>query len=155
MIIGFNERFIFINESDIPKGSDEIQLTINVTSLRTSEQEYTVQFRLQEGSTNAFVETITPSNPEYDARFGSRQSMSDPITESRIVEAGSLQLRMELITFVRNDFRPEGLECYTIRILSPDLIGIREIFGCYEDNSATNFFCLHTICVEDDDGQFS
>ena len=57
------------------------------------------------------------------------------------------------LTAIRNDFRPEYEECYSIQI-SP--IDLKEVFMCdFVDTSSTppmSFFCEHTICIEDDDG---
>ena len=60
-------------------------------------------------------------------------------------------------TFIRNDFNPEGIECYTLRIFPVGVPGRRELFTCneFEDGvGADNCFCEHTICIEDDDGEF-
>ena len=153
MVIGFAERYVCINESSPIEGQDIFSISINVTSQITSEQVYSVQFRLQEGTTNATIETKIPSNPNFDASFGTRPSADGPIVDERDVAAGSQRLSTELITFVRNDFRAEELECFTIRIISPDLITSREIFSCNEDGqNANNFFCFLTICIQDDDG---
>ena len=60
-----------------------------------------------------------------------------------------------LMTVVQNDSRPEELECYTINIITTDIEGVRELFTCNENESnSTDFFCDHTICINDDDGQF-
>ena len=156
MIIGFAERYVYINESSSIEGEEIFRISINVTSQITSEQVHMVQFRLQEGTTNATIETDPPSSfdsREYDARFGKRAAPNEPIIDERDVEAGSQRLITELTTAVRDDFRSEGLECFTIRILSPDLITSREIFRCYEDGqNAKNFFCFQTICIIDNDG---
>ena len=154
MIIGFSERCVTISESNAAQGDDEFPLIINVHSNTTSEQEYRVLFRWQQTSSTATVEPINqPLTLNFDARFGSRVMPTSPIEDERILQAGDFQLRSELITFIRNDFRSEDEECYTLRILSPDVIGIRDIFDCFnDDTNATDFFCHHTICILDDDG---
>ena len=143
-----------MSEGNTPAGTDEFQLIINVRSQTTSESDYQVLFRWLEGSGTAVVEAInTVFDPEYDARFGSRLEPDLPIEDSRILAAGDLELRTDLITFVRNDFVPEDQECYTLRILSPDIVILRDIFDCKEDNTnPVNFFCLHTVCIDNDDG---
>ena len=61
-----------------------------------------------------------------------------------------------LTAFIRDDLRPENEECFTIRILPVDVLGRRELFSCNDDDSgADNYFCEHTICIEDDDGRFA
>ena len=60
-----------------------------------------------------------------------------------------------LITYIRNDFRVEDQECFTIRVLPYDIYGRRELFDCYEDIvGAPNYFCLTEVCIEDDDGMY-
>ena len=63
--------------------------------------------------------------------------------------SGSLALIPPEVTFVNDDSLHEEKECYSIRILSPN-IGLRKGFDCNEDyDNQTDFFCLHTICIED------
>ena len=60
-----------------------------------------------------------------------------------------------LITYIRDDRRPEDEECFTIRVLPVDVPGRRELFTCNEDDAgAINYFCQTEICIEDDDGRF-
>ena len=158
MVIGFSTRRVTVSEGQV-EGVDLFALTIDITSLRTSEQELRVLFRVQESSSTANVEAIVQQfSTNFDAQFGTRSSPGDPIVDERLLEAGKLTLQTELNTFIRNDFRAEDEECYTIRVVSPDQgPGVRQIFDCYEDIdvNATNFFCQHTICIEDDDGTLS
>ena len=43
----------------------------------------------------------------------------------------------------------------SIRIFPVDIPGRRELFTCNEDVvGADNYFCEHTICIEDADGRF-
>ena len=156
MVIGFTQRRRTVSESQAAQGADGFTLVIGIVSQRTSEQEYRVLFRVEEGSGSAIVEAnFIQFDPNFDARFGSREEESDPIVDARDLVAGNLELRTPLTTFVRNDFLAEDEECYTIGIQSPDVIGVRDIFECYDDDfpNATSFFCLHTICIEDDDGK--
>ena len=60
-----------------------------------------------------------------------------------------------LITFIRNDFRVEDQECFTIRVFPLDIPGRLELFACNEDVvGATNYFCLTEVSIEDDDGMY-
>ena len=153
MIIGFTERIRTVSEGEVP-GVDSFLLQINVASLRPSEREYPMGFRLQESSTNATIETLSPSSPVFDAIFGLRQNPDDPIEESRDLAPGLLTLGPPLITAITNDLIPEDLECFTLRIFPIDVPGRLELFTCNEDGvGADNYFCEHTICIEDDDGE--
>ena len=152
MIIGFTERIRNVSEGQ--EGAvDLFQLQIKVNSVRTAEREHPMEFRLLEGSTNATVETLTPSSNIYDATFGQRDNLNDPIETDIDLLPG--QRSAVLLTAIRNDFIAEDLECYTIRIFPVDVLGRREVFTCYEDiDMADNYFCEHTICIEDNDGMF-
>ena len=153
MIIGFTTRVRTVSEGQVP-GVDLFQLEIHVTSLRTAERNHPMVFRLQESSTTATVDTLLPSSSVYDATFGLRANPDDPIEESRDLEPGSLTV-IPLLTAIRNDLVPENKECFTIRIFPVDVPGRRELFTCNEDGvGADNYFCEHTICIEDDDGEF-
>ena len=153
MIIGFNQRWQNVSEN---AGS----LSINVSTLRTSERNHTIVFHYQESSNTATVETFTlQNNPLYDALFGNRTDTythsGEPIVVTHILRPGNGMIP-SLMTVVQNDSRPEDLECYTIHIITTDVEGVRELFTCNEDDSnSTDFFCDHTICIDDDDGQFT
>ena len=158
MMIGFSTRSQTVSESEAPPGDDEFFRILNVTSLRTSEQGYLTVFRYQETSSTAKVEaTNIQFSTDFDARFGTRETASDPIEDQRDLLPGNLVLSSGLPTSIVNDFRPESTECYTIRILSPDEDGIREVFLCNDDDvvDATDYFCRHTICILDDDGELT
>ena len=158
MVIGFSQRRVTVSEASVEQGVDTFPLTINVTSLRTSEQEYRVLFRVLESSSTANVEALNSVfSTDFDAQFGIRELNGEPIEDERLLEAGNLQLRTILRASIVNDFRAEEEECFTIRILSPDQVGVRQIFQCNQDtdSSASNHFCFHTICIEDDDGEIS
>ena len=135
---------------------DLYPLSINVSTLRTSERNHTIVFRYQESSNTALVETFTiQNNPLYDALFGNRTDSvhsGEPIVVTEILNPG-IGTIPSLMTKVRNDNRPEDRECYTISIMTPDIDGVRKSFICNEDDSnSTDFFCDHTICIVDDDG---
>ena len=156
MVIGFSQRRVTVSEAGVEQGVDQFPLTINITSERTSEQELVVLFRVQESSSTAKVEAIIQQfSTDFDAQFGTRSAEGEPIVDERLLQAGKLELQTELRTFIRNDFRAENQECYIISVVSPDQgPGVRQIFQCNNDadDGAINFFCLHTICIEDDDG---
>ena len=59
-----------------------------------------------------------------------------------------------LSTAIRNDFLSEAEECYSLRIFPIAIPGLREVFMCNDDDTnPTNYFCTHTICIQDDDGK--
>ena len=155
MIIGFTTRFRTASEGQV-SGVDIFQLEINVTSVRTAEVEHPMVFRLQKSVTNATIDTHNRAfSSHFDAIFGLRANPDDPIEETRELEPGLLTVQPPLLTNIRNDFIPEGKDCYTIRIFPIDVPGRRDLFTCNEDEvGADNYFCEHTICIEDDDSEF-
>ena len=154
MIIGFTSRSQTVSEGDAPPGSDFNLLTIAVATERTSERIHTILFRhLESGSTAIVQNYFIQRDPLFDALFGNVDS--DPLEEIYVLDPGS-NVIPSLVTEVLNDFRPEDDECYTIGIFITDITGAREfLFTCNGDDSmADNFFCLHTICITNDDGKF-
>ena len=161
MIIGFTERIQTVSEGDIP-GVDVFQLQINVASLRTSESEHRMEFRLQESRATATVETLIPSSAGFDATFGLRDWPDGPIYDTRYLAPGLLTVP-PLQIVIRNDVIPEDRECFTISIFPVDVPGRRELFTCNEDFmvadcnevgiGTVDYLCEHTICIEDDDGE--
>ena len=155
MIIGFTERIRTVSEGPVPE-MDLFQLEINLASARTAEREHPMIFRLQEPSTNATIEPLTASSPVFsvDAVFGLRENPDDPIEETRNLKPRSRTVQPPLLTAVRNDLIPGETECFTIRVLPVDVPGRRDLFTCNEDGvGADNYFCEHTICIKDDDGE--
>ena len=141
MIIGFDQRSQTVSESLVPEGEDFVGVSISVSSKRMSEQQYRTDFSLELDST-AVVDVSDPVTPDWDA------VLRTPSANLRIGET-SIGVRVN----VRNDFRAEDTECFTIRIQALDEEGLRDIFECNDDTSGEDsFFCLHTLCIEDDDG---
>ena len=78
MIIGFTERIRTVSEGQ--EGAVELfQLQINVSSLRTSERLHPMVFLILESSNNATVKTHTATSNVFDATFGRRGNLDDPI----------------------------------------------------------------------------
>ena len=155
MIIGFTERFRTISEAEDPT-MKIFQITINLATLRTADREHAMTIRVQESSTNATVEPLSsPTNQSFDAIFGNRAGPDAPIIETVVVAPEQSKIPPLLAT-IRNDFVPEDDECFTIRIFPGvyDVPGRHELFMCNEDSAgADNYFCQHTICIIDDDGE--
>ena len=154
MIIGFTSRSQTVSEGDAPPGSEFNHLRINVATERTSERIHTIVFRHLERASTAIVQSnVIQRDPLFDALFG--QEDNDPLEERFPLLPGESEIP-SLVTSVRNDFRPEDDECYTIGIiLTTEIMGAREFsFFCNDDEDrADNFFCLHTICITTDDGR--
>ena len=152
MIIGFTSRSRTVSEGDAPLGSDFNMLTIDVATERTSERFHTIVFRHLESASTAIVQSnVIQRDPFFDAIFGNEDN--DPLQERILLLPGDIHIPSR-VTEVLNDFRPENDECYTIGIFPADIIGARELFTCNaDDDMADNFFCLHTICITNDDGR--
>ena len=153
MIIGFTSRSQTVSEGDAPPGSDFNELRIDVATERTSERIHTIVFRHFEIASTAIVQSnVTQRGPLFDAIFGSEDN--DPLEERFPLQPGESEIPSR-VTEVLNDFRPEYDECYTIGIFTADIRSARELFTCNDDEDMANdFFCLHTICITNDDGKF-
>ena len=153
MVIGFNERSQTVSEGQIPN-VDAFFIFLDVSNIRTAERLHTMTFRYQEASSTATVEQLgSQSNKKFDALFGSRDSSTDPIEETFILQPGEDTLPPLTVQII-NDFVPEPDECFTICILPVDVERRRELFTCNEDNTGgTSFFCEHTVWIIDDDGK--
>ena len=147
MIIGFNHNFQCVNESDAPRGAGFFGILINVMTLRESEREHWMLYRLLSNATARVVSFEYFQDLNFDARFGGEQT--DPIEQMDFLAPGETVIR-PLRTEIRNDFVLEDEECYSIQISPIDIPGLREIFMCDYKNS---FLCIHTICIKDDDGK--
>ena len=125
---------------------DTFPVRINITS-RTSERDYEVHLRHVDNVGEATLEGLQPTTLEFDALFAA----GDPLETIEILFAGSQQL--QITPFIINDFRPEDRECFSLRLVVMDAgPGVRRNFRCNEDGAGDGFFCLHTICIIDDDG---
>ena len=152
MIIGFTSRSQTVSEGDAPLGSDFNTVVIDVATKRISERIHVIVFRHLESASTAIVQSnVIVRDPLFDALFGNEDN--DPLEESFPLLPGESEIPSR-VTEVLNDFRPEDDECYTIGIFPADITGARELFTCNDDDDmADGFFCLHTICILDDDGR--
>ena len=147
MVIGFAIRNQTVSESQAPDGMDRFPVRINITSERISEIDYEVYFRYVDNVGEATLEGLQPTTLEFDALFGD----GDPLEETQILFAGGP--RLQITTFINNDFYTEDRECFSLRVVVMDAgPGVRTNFRCNEDGAGDAFFCLHTICIIDDDG---
>ena len=152
MVIGFTQRVRSVSESDVTEGEDLLPIDINVATQRLAERKHPMVFRFQSGGT-AIVEPINDiQNELFDVLFGIRLEPDAPIREEFNLERLAATIP-SLPAQIREDFRPEEEECFTIRIFPIDVPGRRQLFDCNEDDtSAINFFCKTTICILDNDG---
>ena len=143
MVVGFTSRSQTVSE-----GSQVNRLTIDVATARTSEKVFTFVFRYLRSRSTAIVQSyVIQRNLLFDALFSNAEGSY--LAETFTLQPGQSEIP-SLITSVRNDFHPEDEECYTIAIaaVSPLIY-----FSCYDDYENGNyFFCLHTVCITDDDG---
>ena len=136
-----------MSESQAQIGFDRFSPNIEVASERTSEIDYEVHFRHVQNFEHATLEGISQqTTAEFDALFGS----GNPLEETRLLTAGRQQLSVN--AFIIDDFKAEGLECFTLTIVVIDTDIQYKNFRCNEFNNAVDFFCLHTVCIEDNDG---
>ena len=147
--IGFTQRTQTISEADVPSGQDLLQIIIPVAIERISGRTHTVIFRLIESTSQAIVESPLTINPLFDAIFGFRSNPEGPLEVRLSITSGVSEIPSLLVN-IRNDFVIEEEECFTIRTIVPD----GSQFTCNSGAGATNFFCDHTICIEDDDGKY-
>ena len=150
MVIGFTQRRQTVPESIFP--GENLILLIDVATQRVSEREYEILYQLHPIGTATVVGFNDFETLNEDARFG----FSDDgiIGELNLLPPGESVIT-PVRTDIRNDFIPELEECYTIQISPVDTLGFRELFTCNDDSTnATNYFCRHTICIEDNDEPF-
>ena len=152
MVIGFTQRVRTVSESDVPEGGELLSIDINVATQRLAEREHPMVFIVQSGGT-AIVEPMNDIQTLlYDALFGIRVEPDAPIQEEFDLERLTATIP-SLPALLRDEFRPEDEECFTIRIFPIDVPGRRQLFDCNEDDlMAINFFCETTICILDNDG---
>ena len=150
--IGFAERSQTVSESEAPSGDDGYYITVRINSAGSERRDYPVRIRVT-SPINTTVEGINIQfDPLFDVLFGSRLNIDDPITYDLNVPTDVYSTSVS--AFIRQDFTPEGLECFTLRISGIDAPGFRDISSCNEDSThPTDYFCQHTICIQDDDGK--
>ena len=153
MVIGFTEERQYVSENQIP-GVHEFLVFIELATLRVSEREHRMLYRLLASGTATVVSFASFSATDFDARYGGLEG--DPIEDRDYLNPGEDIIRSQRTQIV-NDFRIEDEECFTLEISPINIPGIRELFMCdFVDMSTTpptNYSCEHTICIEDDDGK--
>ena len=137
-------------ECDVVPGEDFFLIDIGVATLRTAEREHPMIFRLQSGGTAIVEPGGSELDPLFDASFGTRDENDEEAPIQQEFDLECLIATIEpLPALIRDDFRPEDEECFTIRIFPVDVPGRRELFQCNEtDSEDGNFFCETTICIK-------
>ena len=152
MVIGFTQRRQTVSEGDTPLGGDSFPLEINVAPRNFSEIVHRMVYRVLSTGSATVVPFGSSEQLNVDVRFG---SVADPIKEFDTLNVGETNIS-PLVVVILNDFVPEDNECFSIQISPEDVSGSRELFLCdyIDDISHRNFSCEHTVCIEDDDGEF-
>ena len=135
MVIGFTERETIVYEDG------EIH-NIRVHSDRTSERNHRVMFYLLKTSSNATL--VSDNEMLIDAVVGEKNG-DGSVMASKVLMNGTDEFNIS--TEIVMDTRPEGVECFTLQISTPDT-DRRSIFSC--DKDVTNgYFCYHNVCISD------
>ena len=141
---------------EIDRQNQSFTINVEVRSMLESEKSYNVTFKAPT-SIMGYAGCNQPMNLlDYDALFGDFNATTGDF-DVRLLINGSTVLNTPLTLTIVNDFNPEPVECFTINIGSPGIAGDLDIFECFDDDDDDNmdmYFCLHEICIEDDDGLF-
>lgn len=151
ILIGFSQRVYTISEAGLREPDEGHVLLIDVHAQNTADRDYEVLLRILTANSTATVEgqDVFKAGPHFDAVFGVRLSEDEPIQEIRELPNGSAVLRTPLLIQIVNDFIPEDEECFIIQLSSYG----ENNFTCNDDDvNEVDYFCFHTICIEDDDG---
>ena len=151
MTIGFTSNFTRISEGDALPGHEEFFLPLLIMSPITSEISYSVPARVQEmrNATIIAVNELGLIRP-FDAAFGIRQEG----VIQRLTSLVSGQMQITLLPTISNDLNIEdNNKCFTLQIDKPHVGGVRAIFECDAVVDGTRYYCSHTICIDDDDGE--
>ena len=161
MIIGFSQRRQTVSEADRPFIKDQSFSTdVDVMGMITSELNYNITFEASSGNMgqkSSVGDTQQKNMLDYDALFGEFSHSTGNLQVTSRMVSGSTVPNSPLTVTIINDFTPEPQECFTmsIGIVIPDIVRSRDVYKCFdEEEDVDSFFCLHEICIEDDDGQF-
>ena len=129
-----------------------MEFTISVPVMTTIpfKEERRIICRYQNDSSNAVVISHRGLDYEnFDAIFGRITDPNGPSEEWLKFIPGDNVTEMQIT--IRDDLRPERQECFTIVIMTV-VYGV-ELFTCNDSEDATNYFCSHTICIDDNDSK--
>ena len=152
MVIGFTERSRTVSESLAVDSS--YFLGIDIATLRVSEMGHRIIIRHNEQLSTAVVESILGQTTLSDVSFGARRLSGGPLEIFSELNPGQATLRRVFAVIIQ-DFLIEPEECFTLQLHFSETPGARvPLVTCNADDSSTNFFCEHTVCIEDDDGMY-
>ena len=134
MYIGFTMRSDSVIESE---GTRVIEISSNIMS----ERDHPVEVDVIMTKSSATV-TSSPSDPNADASI--RNLVNGEVTELEL-KAGSRELNITVQ--VLDDTRPEGKECFILRI-SPNDAYLHD-FKCKKHQGAEEHYCHYKFCIED------
>ena len=149
MILGFGQRRQTVSEAETLSGQEGINREIFITSLRNSEIEYSVGVRSVIEGEPCIEPSDDVRDPLFDGTFGSREV--NTINNLVIIEnlrIGTMVLPA-LQVFIRDDKLPEDEECFDLSIFP---VSPQEMINFVCNAAGDDFVCIHTICIEDDDG---
>ena len=155
-IIGFAQRRRTISEGDRPF-MQYFDITVDVRSTIPSEITYGISFETlasNMGRTANVGDNTATNIIDHDALFGNFNATSGNLEVVRLLLSGSTILSTPLTLTIVNDFNPEPLECFTISIVIPARGRGCDIECFDDDDNSDSFFCLHEICIQDEDGLF-
>lgn len=126
-------------------------MTVHIFSDRVADKDYGLIVYVKDASSSATVHPLgLPRTFEDDiivpdAIFG--VELNGILQETLIVRAGRTSVLTQF--FFWNDYYVEEEECFTLQI-SPETDN--DTFNCTTDaNDRSDYFCLLTICIEDND----
>ena len=148
IIIGFSEIERTVSEADAGD-EDSFEVPVGIHSKVLSEIEFEVAIRVVVYDL-ATVVARDSSSTRWDAQFGAAQGNRLVVTTR--LKPGTLYLP-DVMILVRNDLQSELEEkCCRISIEKTDFF--RTTFDCEKSPNA-NYSCDFTLCILDNDGEFS
>ena len=154
-VIGFTQRNQTISESDHEFQNDSMEFIISVPIMTTETFEIvrSITCRYQKSTSNAVVVNHPGFDKYYDVIFGvfALEDTNGLLEEWLLLQPGENFTEMQVT--IRDDLLPESQECFTIVIMTV-VYGV-ELFTCNDSEDATNYFCSHTICIDDNDCKLS
>ena len=149
MILGFSGRRQTVSEAETLSGQEGINGEIFITSLRISEIDYLVGIRSVVEGQPIIEPTENVQNPMFDGTFGSREENAI----NNLVRIENLRIHTSILpalqVFIRDDILPEDEECFDLSIFP---VNPQEMINFMCNVAGYRFSCIHTICIEDDDG---
>ena len=119
-----------------------------------SERFHGFDFVVLNTRSNATVRGVC-SEEDADAKFGALRE-DGYLVEENVLVPNEIKFFKNLTATIFADNLNESIECFTILISSPPAEGLPDVFHCNQDHEgADNFFCYHTICINDTAGWFS